>query len=106
MEGRKVQAINEERLTENERKEKLAALDEEYKKEDRKVREAYRKAEDLLHKQFEQDMYKWFILERFNEKTVKMLNGMAWEAGHASGYYNVYMAYIDLVDLLETTLES
>ena len=102
----RVKVINETPLTEKDRKEKLANLEEEYKVENRKVIEAYRNSVDLLHKQFEQDMYKEFDLNRFNEKTVKMLNDMAWEAGHASGYYNVYMAYIDLVDLLETTLES
>lgn len=68
-------------------------------KEDRAAYDAYNRETDAINKLFRSDLEKQYGMKR-NSKAQTLWN-MAWDAGHASGYYEVFAHYQNFVDLVK-----
>jgi hypothetical protein len=100
----RLKQIDEAPLSKKAREEALELLEDEYKAECKKVKNAYCEEENRILKEFKDQQVLDFNLGRFSKTTQDKLFSLAWEMGHSSGYSEVHDQYYDLVELLETTL--
>jgi hypothetical protein len=68
-------------------------------RDNKEAYEEYRKGEQAALARFKQELYKEYKVEDNPKKDVAFQ--IAWERGHASGLYEVYSIFDDLVELIE-----
>jgi hypothetical protein len=73
--------------------------DENAKTEYNKARKAWHEEEGRLYNLFKEGLFYTFEIEH-NEKAEKAFS-IAWDRGHANGYYEVYQEFQDLAELLK-----